>query len=413
MTSSLKTDKAGAMSSLAAPAPVRAPHIGVLVLCAAVNPLSLNIFIPSMPGMAAEFGVPYATIQLGLSLYLVMTAGITLIAGPLSDLFGRRPLIVGGFLLFVAGTVMTLMADSASLFLAGRIVQAASATGMVLSRAIVRDLYGRDMAASMIGYVTMGMAVAPMVGPAVGGLLDDLYGWRASFLFLGVLGLMATLVVMARLPETNAGRGQPLACQFASYAELLSSGPYWIFAGSGAFAACIFFGFLGGGPAIASHYLAMTPTAYGLWFAATAVGYMIGNFIAGRFSRRIGLARMLLTGAATSMIGAVLPLILLGWMDIRLPVALFGPTILIGIGNGMTIPNATAAAVSVKPDSAGAASGLMGSLQVGSGALASVLCGIMAGNGSGVVAFGAMLAAFGLVAFLVAYRAWRFARHPE
>ena len=95
------------------------------------------------------------------------------------------------------------------------------------------------------------------------------------------------------------------------------------------------------------------------------------------------------------------------------PDVAFLTTILIGIGNGMTIPNATAAAVSVKPDSAGAASGLMGSLQVGSGALASVLCGIMAGNGSGVVAFGAMLAAFGLVAFLVAYRAWRFARHPE
>lgn len=411
MTSPIKPVKASGMTSLVAPAP--APHIFILVLCAAVSPLAINIFIPSMPGMAAEFGVPYATIQLGLSLYLAMTAAITLVAGPLSDLFGRRPLIIGGFLLFVLGSIMTLVADNATLFLAGRIVQSASATGMVLSRAIVRDLYDRDMAASMNGYVTMGMAVAPMVGPAVGGLLDDLYGWRASFLFLGTLGTLATLVVMARLPETNAARGQPLSRQFRSYGVLLSSAPYWYFAGSGAFAACIFFGFLGGGPAIASHYLAMSPTNYGLWFAATAVGYMIGNFIAGRYSRRVGLARMLLFGAVASMIGAFLPLILLVIVDIRLPIALFGPTMLIGIGNGMTIPNATAAAVSVKPDSAGAASGLMGALQVGSGALASVISGIMAGDGSQITSFGMTLAAFGAMAFLVALKAWRMARYPE
>ena len=117
------------MASVAAPAP--APPIFILVLCAAVSPLAINIFIPSMPGMATEFGVPYATIQLGLSLYLAMTAAITLIAGPLSDLFGRRPLIIGGFLLFMLGSVMTLVADNATLFLAGRIVQSASATGMV------------------------------------------------------------------------------------------------------------------------------------------------------------------------------------------------------------------------------------------------------------------------------------------
>ncbi|PHP64920.1 Bcr/CflA family drug resistance efflux transporter [Zhengella mangrovi] len=400
------------MTSLAEPAPAPAPHIIILVLCAAVSPLAINIFIPSMPGMAKEFGVPYATIQLGLSLYLAMTAAITLVAGPLSDLFGRRPMIIGGFLLFVLGSAMTLLADNATVFLAGRIIQAASATGMVLSRAIVRDLYDRDMAASMIGYVTMGMAVAPMVGPAIGGLLDDLYGWRASFLFLAVLGTLATLVVMARLPETNSTRGQPLSRQFESYGSLLSSEPYWYFAGSGALAACIFYGFLGGGPVIASHHLAMTPTSYGLWFAATAVGYMIGNFISGRHSRRIGVARMLLFGALISLVGALLPFALLGWLDLRLPVALFGPTILIGIGNGMTIPNATAAAVSVRPEAAGAASGLMGAIQVGFGALASVLAGIMAGDGSGIWGFSATLAAFALIAFFLAWRAWHLARHP-
>ncbi|MCB1420306.1 MAG: multidrug effflux MFS transporter [Notoacmeibacter sp.] len=380
-----------------------------LVLCAAVSPMAINIFVPSMPNMAGEFGVPYATIQLGMSLYLAMTALLTLIAGPLSDQYGRRPVIIGGFVLFLVGVALSLMASDITTFLAGRIIQASAASGMVLSRAIVRDVYERDEAASMIGYVTMGMSVAPMLGPAIGGFLDDIYGWRASFLLLGALGAVALLVMFQRLPETNMTRGRQLSEQAQAYRVLLTSPAYWVFAGTGSLAAAVFFGFLGGGPAIASNHLSMSASAYGLWFAACAAGYMFGNFIAGRYSRQWGIARMIMLGSIFALGGAVLPGILLG-AGLTTPLALFGPTFFIGMGNGMVIPNATAGAVSVKPDAAGAASGLMGSLQVATGAVASVICSIAAGDGTHVVTFGFWLAGFGIAAALVALAAVRLAR---
>ena len=261
----------------------------------------------------------------------------------------------------------------------------------------------------MIGYVTMGMSVSPMLGPALGGVLDDIYGWRASFLLLGTLGAVALLVTMQRLPETNQTRGRPLSAQLHAYRILLTSPAYWVFAGTGSLAAAIFFGFLGGGPAIASNHLSMSASAYGLWFAACAAGYMFGNFIAGRFSRQWGIARMILAGALIALGGAVMPGILLG-MGLQLPLALFGPTFFIGMGNGMTIPNATAGAVSVKPDAAGAASGLMGSLQVGTGAIASVICSLAAGDGTHVVTFGLWLAGLGLAGLAIALAAVRLAR---
>lgn len=396
-------------AQMGAAAPRRAPHVATLVLIAAINPLALNVFIPSMPGMAGEFGVPYTTIQLGLSLFLLVTAVITLIAGPLSDIFGRRPVILGGFLLFLGGTAISLTAQSAEMFLAGRIVQTGSAVGVALSRAIVRDLFSRNKAASMIGYVTMGMSIAPMLGPAIGGLLDDIYGWRAGFLLLAAVGALAVLVVLTALPETNHGRGRALREQMNDYRGLLSNGDYWTFVLTGSLAACVFFGFLGGGPVIANNYLGMSSAAYGLWFAACAGGYLIGNFLSGRFSERIGIARMISAGATFSVVGGTLPLILLA-AGIREPIALFGPTFVIGVGNGMTLPNAISAAVSIRPSAAGAASGLMGSMQIGLGASASVICSIAAGNGDDFTAFGIALSAISIVALLVALYASALAR---
>ena len=254
----------------AATAPGGRPIIVALVLCSAVSPLAINIFIPSIPGMAGGFGVSYAAMQLGLSLYLTMTAAPNLVPGPLSDYFGIRPAIIGGIVLFLIGTVMTLMAQSLEMFLLGRIVQAVSAAGMVLSRAIVRDLFTREKAASMIGYVTMGFAIAPMLGPAIGGILDDIYGWRASFLLLGSLGAVALLVVLTSPPETNMRRGRPVGEQIADYRTLVRTPAYWNYAAAGSFTASVFFSFIGGGPAIASIYPGMSATSYGADFTDLA-----------------------------------------------------------------------------------------------------------------------------------------------
>jgi DHA1 family bicyclomycin/chloramphenicol resistance-like MFS transporter len=355
------------------------PALVTLILLAAVSPLAMNLFVPSMPSIALDLDAPYATVQLGLSLYLIMTAAMQLVIGPLSDIFGRRPVIYGGLALFLVGTVMCVMAQSAELFLAGRIIQAASSAGMVLSRTIVRDVYPREKAASAMGYMVMGMAVAPMVGPAIGGLIDQLAGWRFSFVALGLFGAAALAAGVMTLPETNRYRGAPLRAQLASYKALARMPLFWVYACQAGFASAAFFGFLGGGPAVSNTYLGLTPVAYGIYFALCALGYSIGNFIAGRFSERRGVERMMLDGVLVSLAGPLSAVALFS-AGVEHPLAFFLPLALVGLGNGLTLPNSSAAAIGLKPEAAGAASGLLGAIQIGIGACASIVAGYIAGK---------------------------------
>ncbi len=381
--------------------PRRRPRLVTLVLASTLSPLAINIIVPSMPSLAEHFGTSYATVQLGLSLYLASMAGLQLLIGPLSDFFGRRPVMLGGILLFIVGTLLTLVAPDVYTFLAGRLVQTASAAGLVLSRAVVRDLFAQERAASMIGYVTMGMAVAPMVGPAIGGVLDTAFGWRSSFWLLLALGVVTFGALYVNLPETNARRGTPIRAQLRIYGELLQSFGFWLFALAGTLASAVFFGFLGAGPAIASGPLAMSPAAYGLWFALCALGYMIGNFISGRYSERVGVARMILTGALISLAGPLATLALYA-LDLFGVIALFVPMLLVGVGNGMTLPNATAGAISVRPDAAGAASGLLGSIQIGAGAASSVIAGLLVLGEGGIGRYCLFLTAIAVCGALAA-----------
>ena len=391
------------------PMPVRHPRIVTLFLASAISPLAINIFIPSMPGMAQEFGTPYPTIQLGLSLYLLAVGVLQLFLGPLSDYFGRRPVLLAGMVLFLAGTMVCISASTVEMFLLGRVIQSASASGMVVSRAVVRDLHGREKAASMIGYVTMGMAIAPMIGPALGGILNDQFGWRSSFLLLGAVGLISLLATIVDLPETNRDRGRPVRQQLFAYAVLLRTGAFWSFSMTTACNAGVFFGFLGGGPVIASSFLGLSATQYGSWFALCALGYVIGNFLSGRFSERIGIANMITVGSVVTLLGAILPAILFSLTEFG-ALALFGPMMVVGVGNGLVLPNATAGAVSVRPDAAGAAAGLMGSFQISIGAISSVIGGILVADGSKVMIFGTFITIVALVGMFVATIAASHAR---
>ncbi|MCU0830158.1 MAG: multidrug effflux MFS transporter [Rhizobiaceae bacterium] len=378
------------------------PRLTTLMIAAAMSPLAINIFVPSLPQIVTHFSTTYATAGLGLSLFLAAMAVLQLIIGPLSDRFGRRPVMLGGVGLFIIGTGLCLFAPSIEAFLAGRLVQACAVAGIILSRAIVRDLVSREKAASAIGYVTMGMAVAPMIAPAIGGLLDEWYGWQASFVFLGFLGAMGLIALAANLPETNAHRGAPMAEQLSHYGKLSRTPAFWLFAAAGSSGSAVFFAFLGGAPALASGPLGLSPSQYGLWFAIGAIGYMIGNFMSGRFSERVGIDRMIRSGALITLAGCALPALLFATLGLS-AAALFGPTLLLGIGNGMLLPNTTAAAISVRPDAAGAASGVIGSAQTAIGAILSATAGAVVAGGEAPMALALLIAGASLIATVFAY----------
>ena len=354
--------------------------LAILVAVTALGPLSLNIFMPSMPGMVSYFATDAATVQLTLSLFLLGMAVSQLGYGPLSDRYGRKPLLLGGMTLFVAGSVLCLVATSIEMLIVGRLVQAVGGcAGMVISRAIIRDLYDRDDSASVIGYLTMAMVVAPMMAPALGGLLDDGLGWRTSFAFVAVAGALVLWQARQRLQETIKQR-QPLpgiGGLLRGYRGLVRRPVFIAYACLTAFTSAGFFAFLGGAPYFVVEILNRPPTEYGLYFALGAVGYMSGNFTAGRISGRMGVDRMVLAGTLVTMMGGITLLVLVLSGAMTTPIALFAPMMVFAFGNGISIPNALAGAVSVDPQNAGAASGLSGFLQMALGAAATWLVGVI------------------------------------
>jgi len=352
------------------------PHVLTLVLMASVSALAMNIFLPSLPGMTAHFETDYRVMQLSVALYLAMNGVLQLVVGPVSDLLGRRPVILGGLALFVVATAGCLMAGDVMVFLAFRMMQAVIVVAMVLSRAVVRDLVPEREAASMIGYVTMGMAVAPMIGPAFGGLLDEAFGWQANFWALMVMGAMVFWLTWADLGETAPARGQSMAQQFREYPELLTSPRFWGYALAAGFSSGSFFAYLGGAPFVGEKIFGLSPAEVGLFFGAPSVGYFAGNYLSGRFSVRVGVNPMVLWGTLINAGGVALNLALFRAGLGTAPV-FFGLMILMGLGNGMTIPNATAGALSVRPRLAGTASGLSGALMIGGGAGLSALAGML------------------------------------
>lgn len=363
-----------------------ASHIGMtrrfllmLIIVAAVSPLGINLYLPSMPGMAASMGVDYAAIQFTLSVYLAAVALGQLIIGPVSDRYGRRPVLLGGLVLFFVGSVICMLAPNVAVLNAGRVVQAlGGCAGITLSRAIVRDMYDRTRAASMIAYVTMGMAVAPMIAPTIGGVLEALHGWRASFAFLAGFGLLTLVAVHVLLHETNPWRGQATNARelVNGYASLVRLPSFWGFALTAGFTSASFFAFVGGAAYVTINLMGRTPVEYGLYFGLVSVGYMVGNFCSGKFVSKLGPQRMIRLGI---MVGGLAVLIMAGLytIDDMVPAFIFVPTTLLGLGNGLVLPNCIAGAVSVKPEMAGAASGLAGSMQIGLGALVAPLVGAL------------------------------------
>ncbi|MDO5648247.1 multidrug effflux MFS transporter [Paracoccus sp. (in: a-proteobacteria)] len=371
------------------------PHILTLVVLSGLAALSMNVFLPSLPGMARYFGVDYRVMQLSVTAYLGASAALQLLVGPLSDRFGRRPVTIGALLIFLGATLGSLLAPTAGWFLVFRIAQAVVATCMVLSRAAVRDMVAGDRAASMIGYVTMGMSLVPMIAPSIGGALDEAFGWKANFSMLGLAGAAVLVLVWFDMGETAQAGGTPLRQQFRSYPLLARSVRFWGYCLTATLSSGAFFAYLGGAPFVGEVVFHLTPAQVGSWFAAPSVGYLAGNFLSGRWAARVGVNRMVFMGALITA-GAMIPALLADLAGVLRPLIFFGAVAVMGLGNGLVLPSANAGMMSVRPELAGTASGLGGAMIIGGGALLAGLTAALLTETSGATPLLAIMSGSGL-----------------
>ena len=382
------------------------PRFFTLVLLSGLAVLSLNMFLPSLPNIAEEFKADYALVSLSIAGYLGVTAVVQPIVGPLSDRFGRRPVLLVCLSIFVLASLVCALATDIWIFLAFRVLQGAIISAYAISLAVIRDMVSEREAASLMGYVSMAMAIAPMLGPMIGGGLDELFGWRASFFAYLAMGVAVLAICWVDLGETNTSPSRTLSTQARAYPELLRSRRFWAYALCMAFSTGAFYSFLAGAPLVTETLFAMSPAVLGFYMGTITVGFMAGSYLSGRYARRYALTTMMIAGRLTACVGLTIGLVLFlaGVVHVA---SFFGATVFVGIGNGLTMPSANAGALSVRPDLAGSAAGLSGALTVAGGAVLTSVTGAVLSEGNAAYAvLGMMLfcAAMGLISALYVLR---------
>ncbi|GGA45384.1 multidrug effflux MFS transporter [Pelagibacterium lentulum] len=382
------------------------PKLITLILLTAVSILSLNMFLPSLPNIASALQADYGLVNLSIAGYLAITAVLQIVMGPLSDRFGRRPVLLASLAIFAGASLGCALANDIWTFLFFRVLQGAIISGMALSRAVIRDMVPAQEAASLLGYVSMAMALAPMLGPMFGGVLEEFFGWRASFYAFMVMGIVLYWLCWADLGETNVTPSETFTAQFRTYPELIRSRRFWGYSFCMAFSVGAFYAFLAGAPLVVERLFSMSPAILGLCLGTISLGFAFGSFLSGRLARRYSLLTLIMWGRIVACIGlaAGLMLFVLGFVNAA---TLFGATIFVGLGNGLTLPSANAGAMSVRPHLAGSASGLSGAMTVGGGAVLTWATGLVITETNGAYALlGMMLfsSAAGLVSALYVWR---------
>ncbi|MCI5105941.1 MAG: multidrug effflux MFS transporter [Pseudomonadales bacterium] len=354
----------------------------------------MQILLPALPVIKDSFTVSTDVAQLTLSLSMMAIAFGTLVYGPMSDKYGRKPVMLAGLIVTLAGSLFCYFANSIETLILGRFVQAfGGAVGLVLARAIVRDVYGAEQAARVIATLVMVMVVIPMLSPALGGELMTRFGWHSVFVVIAVLSVALILLLGFKLPETleNPVPFQGVTAMLGTFVTLFRSRAFCGYAFCVTFVSVVFFSFISAAPEIMVSVLGRPPTEYGYYFIMVPAGFMLGNYIARHFGKSTGMNRMIGLGASIALFGIALAVLLqlLGWHK---PIALFAPISLAVFGNGITLPNAQAAAINEFPEFAGSASGLTGFLQMAFSGVAAQLVAVIF-NGTVYPLLGLMLAA--------------------
>lgn len=385
---------------------MKPPSLALLSAVTALAFCALHMVVPALPLLVAVFDDSAAHVQLVLSLYLGGIAVGQLIYGPASDRFGRRPVMLAGLGAFFIGSVLCGFAWSLPALIVGRVLQAlGGCAGIVLSRAIIRDVYDREAAARGLALVMMAMTLAPAISPALGAYLSEWFSWRAIFVLLTTLGAIVFALTLRHLGETNRQRTRfDLAGMAGAYAALLRSPAFAAFALCSACTSASWFTFIASAPHILSDALQQPPSTYGLMILMPMATYMAGNALAARFAVRVGSLRLLVAGRAIALAGAIGLGLWAGAGELS-PFALFVPVAVAEIGDGMSQPAALAAALSLNPRLAGTASGLMGFLQMATAAIGSFVVALLPyDNASGIIIVFGGFVALGFAAAIFAVR---------
>jgi DHA1 family bicyclomycin/chloramphenicol resistance-like MFS transporter len=388
----------------------------LLVAMTGVAPISLYMLVPALPVLASVFGRDISIAQMTVSLYMVGIACSQIVMGPLSDRFGRRPVLLAGLGLMVAASAACIFAETLPQLIAARFLQAlGGATGMVVSRAIIRDLYSRERISAMISLVIAVMMIAQMLSPLTGGLLETTFGWRSIFYVVTAASLIIAVTIALTLPETRRGRTEAGGFR-GDVGRLMTSRAFIGYMLCQVLASQIIFTFAGGGPYVVVTQMGRSSAEYGAWFATTGFAYLIGNLFCVRFAPRHSLERLIWFGLALQFLGALLNLVW-GIAGLNLaPSWLFGTQMLVMFANAFVMSNSAAGAISVRPEAAGTASGAMGFLQMGIGALFSQFGAWLGGHFATPVALNAAIvmlsaACASTMIFLVPRRDVRSARN--
>ncbi len=355
--------------------------IAFLTSLMAVGHVSNNMYTPSMPSMSEYFATDAATIQLTMSVYLLAFAFAQLVYGPLSDRFGRRPVLIGGLILYVAASGAAAFAGSITMLIVMRAFQAFGAcAGPVIARAVVRDLFGREQAAKVMAYIGLSMGLAPAFAPVLGGFLQEWFGWQASFVFITLFAAAVLFLTLAKLEETNTERsttrGSALFFEMLhSYRHLLSSRQYMGYVASGSLVFAGVFAFMAGAPFVVIDILGFSPSDFGLVSIAPIGGFVLGSLVASRITDRLGIDRLLPLGIMILFSGAVV-LIGVGLLGNLSIYSIYAPMTFMSFGMAFVFPSTLAGAISVHPEIAGAGSALFGFLQMAAAGLSIYISGV-------------------------------------